>query len=160
MKRTVVVLSVILIYSLLCSVSCEEPEPFIKVKAIESQVYNEIKAYREANGKTGPFVLNYPMVMEAQFFSTKLVYADNGIDTTGIAAHWDVIHSKFGGTNDHTLLQITSDVTASEIASNWTGDAATAQVLLGEFTQCGIGIEYDADNVAYVTMLLMLVESK
>jgi len=158
MKRTIIILTSVLAYFVFSAVSCGDPEPFVNVKSIESQVYQHIKIYREANGQTGAFVENYPMVQEAQLFSITMIYNDTGVDTTGISIHWDEIHNKFGGYNDLTLLQATPDASAADIAANWTEDTAVNQLLLGDFTQCGVGIEYSADQIAYVTMLLMKVD--
>ena len=156
MKRSLLILSSVIAYFLFSAVSCEDPDPFVNIKPIESQVYQHIKIFREANGKTGAFVENYPMGEEAQIFSLTKRYAGaTTIDTVGISAHWDIIHDKFIGYNDLTLLQITTDNTATDIAANWTEDTAFSKLLLGDFTQCGVGIEFDDNQVYYVTVLMM-----
>jgi hypothetical protein len=159
MKKSVLILSALIGYFLFSSTSCGDDGNFVNIKPIESQVYNLIKSYREANGQTGPFVQNYPMTEEAQLFSIKLAYGTTGADTTGIAAHWAIIHDKFGGTNDLTLIQITSDASAADIAANWTEDTTYNKLLLDDFTQCGVGIEYKDNQQACVTLLMMYAES-
>jgi hypothetical protein len=159
MKRSLLILSSVIAYFLFSAVSCEDPEPFVTIKPVESQVYQHIKIFREANGKTGAFVELYPMAGEAQIFSLTKRYAGaTTLDTAGISEHWDIIHEKYGGYNDLTLLQITTDNSAADIAANWTEDTAFNELLLGDFSQCGVGIEFDDNQVYYVTLMLMKID--
>lgn len=154
-KRIKNIVVIVFLFSL--TLSCEDPEPFVNIKAIESAIYNEIKAHRETNGVTGNFVHQFVMVKEAQLISARRANSTDP-DTTGIGDHWKIIHDKIGGYNDLTLLQTTSSTDASEIVAAWTADSATNAMMLEDFSQCGVGVEYDASNVAYVTALMMLVD--
>ncbi len=157
MKRTILTLTPVLAFFLFTALSCGDKEPFVNIKGIETQIYNEIKSYRIANGipAENPFVHQFIMVKEAQLFSAQLAYSSSGPDTTGITVHWDIIHDKIGGYNDLTLLQITNSTAAADIVANWTGDSATKAMMLKDYSQCGVGVEYDNDQLAYITVLMM-----
>lgn len=162
MKRSILILTALISYSIIFSTSCKEKEPTVNIKGIETQIYNNIYSYREANGVTGAFVHQPVMVKEAQLFSTELISSSSAeLDTAGIGFHWDIIHAKLGGYNDALLLQITSDTEAADIFANWTDDADNIDLLLGEYTQCGVGVEYGGDNgeIAYVTVMMMFIPS-
>jgi hypothetical protein len=159
MKRSILILSTVIAYFMFTSVSCEEPEPFTNIKAIETQIYNEVKAYREANGVSGNFVQQFVMVQEAQIHSAKMSFDTIGVDTTGISVHWSIIHDKIGGTNDITLVQKTLDNTASAILENWTSDSLSNALILDEnLSQCGVGVENNDKQENFVTMMMMLAE--
>ena len=159
MNRSVVVISAIIACFLLSTKGCEK-EPFTTTKLIESQIYGQIKTYRENNGKSGPFVQQFIMVKEAQLFSVKMANGINDVDTTGVFVHWDMIDFKlWGGYNQVTLVQSTEDQTAEAIVQNWIEDAAAEPLLLGDYTQCGVGVEYDTAQVAFVTVLMMKIDS-
>lgn len=160
MKKTIVALFAVVSYILFSAVSCQEKEPFVNIKTIESQIYNEIKSLRESNGLSGAFVQNYPMSQEAQLYSAQRKFATGELDSMDLAEHWDVIHDKFGGWNDITLIQETTATTAEEIVSAWSADSTTNALLLYEdITQCGVGVEYNDENLAYVTVFMMYAES-
>ncbi|MDF1570263.1 MAG: hypothetical protein P1P82_01440 [Bacteroidales bacterium] len=160
MNRSMWVITTIFAFLLLIITGCGDDEPFVTTKLIESQIYGEIKTYREAAGKTGPFVQQFIMVKEAQLFSAKMAAGVNDVDTTGIAVHWDIIDDKlWGGYNQVTLVQSTPDVNPAGIVQAWAENPLTNPVLLGDYTQCGVGVEYDNDQVAYVTVMMMKVDS-
>ncbi|MEX0980881.1 MAG: hypothetical protein WD577_00535 [Bacteroidales bacterium] len=161
MKRSFITLTPILAFFLLTALSCADNEPFTNIKSIEFQIYNEIKSHRINNGISSEDLFAHQpiMVKEAQFFSAKLSFSSTGLDTTGISLHWDVIHDKIGGYNDLTLIQSTSSTSATEIVANWTIDSTTNAMILKDYSQCGVGVEYGSDQVAYVTVLMMKVDS-
>lgn len=160
MNRSTVVITTILALLLLGPTGCGDDEPFTTTKLIESQIYNQIKAYRESKGKTGPFVQQFIIVKEAQLFSAKMAYGVNDVDTTGISVHWDMIDDKlWGGYNQVTLVQSTEDQSAAAIVQNWIEDLTMEPLLLGDYTQCGVGVEYDNDQAAYVTVMMMKIDS-
>ena len=162
MKRSILTLTTILAFFLLTALSCGDKEPFTNFKPIETQIYNEIKSHRINNGvpSEDPFVQQFIMGKEAQLFSAKLAYAESDLDTTGIGIHWDIIHDKIaGGYNDMTLLQSTSSTSAEEIVAYWASDSTTNAMMLKDYSQCGVGVEYGNGTVAYVTVLMMKVDS-
>ena len=162
MKRLLITLAPILAIILFSTVSCADNEPFINIKTIETQIFNEIKSHRISNGipAEDPFVHQFIMVKEAQLFSAKLAYSGSGLDTTGISVHWDIIHDKIaGGYNDLTLIQSTNSTSAADIVANWTSDSTTNVLLLKDYSQCAVGVEYGSDQLTYVTVLMMKVDS-
>jgi hypothetical protein len=160
MNRSLLVVSTVIAILMLTSTACGDDEPFVNIKVIESHIYGEIKTFREANQITGPFVQNYPMTREAQLFSAKMASGLNAVDTAGISVHWDIIKDKYWtGYNHVTMVQSTTDATAAAIVENWSENPDNAQRLLGDYTQCAVGVEYDSDQVAYVTVLLMKIDS-
>jgi hypothetical protein len=160
MKRSILTLTPVLAFFLLNALSCGDKEPFVNIKAIETQIYNEIKSHRIASGipAEDPFVHQFIMVKEAQLNSAQLAYSSSGLDTTGISLHWDIIHAKIGGYNDLTLIQSTNSTSAAEIVSNWTSDSTTNAMILKDYSQCGVGVEYGNDQIAYITVLMMKVD--
>lgn len=161
MKRTFITLTSIIVLFHFIALSCADNEPFVNIKAIETQIYNEIKSHRTANGipAEDPFVHQFVMVKEAQLISAKLAYSSSGLDTTGISEHWDIIHDKIGGYNDMTLIQSTSSTSAADIVANWTSDSTHNAMLLKDYTQCGVGVEYGNDDMTYITVLMMKADS-
>ncbi len=158
MKRTVRILAMVVFFLSPGTQSCEDSEPFVRIKGIENSIYNEIKSYRESNEVTGNFVHQFVMVKEAQLISARIAQGDQTLDTTGISDHWAIIHDKIGGYNDLTLMQSTTETDPAAIVAAWTADSATNAMILGDFSQCGVGVEYDNANVAFVTVLMMLVD--
>ncbi|MCA1746974.1 MAG: hypothetical protein LC655_04705 [Bacteroidales bacterium] len=161
MKRSILTLAPILAFFHFTALSCADNDSFVNVKAIETQIYSEIKSHRIESGisENDFFVHQFIMVKEAQLFSAKQAYAAGDSDTTGISLHWDVIHNKIGGYNDMTLLKSTTSTSATDIVANWTSDSTTNAMLLKDYTQCGVGVEYGADNMAYITVLMMKADS-
>lgn len=161
MKRTIIILSSVIVFLLFNASSCSDNgESFTQIKVIETQIYNEINNFRLNNGISAnePFVHQPIMVKEAQLYSAKMAYTTEGVDTTGIAVHWDMIHSKIGGTNDATLIQETTARTATAIVANWTADTAFREILLQDYSQCGAGVVTIGDSINYVTVMMMLIE--
>jgi hypothetical protein len=160
MKRSILTLAPVLAIILFIAMSCADNEPLVNVKAIETQIFNEIKSHRTTNGipAEDPFVHQFLMVKEAQLISAKLAYSSSGLDTTGISEHWDIIN-QLGGYNETTLIQSTSSTSAADIVANWTNDSTHNAMLLGDYTQCGVGVEYGSDEMTYVTVLMMKVDS-
>ena len=157
MKKTLILLGLVTAYFLFSSTSCND-EPFVQIKAVESRIYNEIKTYRESNGLDGPFVHQYVMVKEAQLYSIKMASGMQSVDTTGLQEHWDIIHDKLGGTNHGSLVQETTSEDATTVVDHWRDLPAADSLLLENYTQCGVGVEYGSDGKVYVTVLLMLYE--
>lgn len=158
MKRTIIILSALVGFLVFSSTSCEDPVPHVTVKPIESAIYNQIKAHRESNGLSGPFNQLFPMAGEAQLYSAKMAFGSQAVDTSGIQTHWDIIHDKYAGTNDLTLVQsIISSATAAEIVKVWTDVPETDSLILLDYSQCAAGVEIN-NGIAYVTLMMMLIE--
>lgn len=158
MRRTLTILTAVLTFFILTSTSCEEPELFVQIKEIETRIYNEIKAHRDANSIGGPFVHQFIVVQEAQLYSAKMAFGAQDVSTSGIEPHWTIVHDKIGGINDHTFVQSTvSSSSAADIVQIWKDNPETDSLLLLDYSQCGAGVEFN-NGIAYVTVMLMLVE--
>lgn len=140
--------------------SCEKDEEgFTQIKGIESLIYQVIKAHREDNGLTGPFVHQFVMVKEAQIYSYKMANDAEAVGTQGLAEHWNTIHEKIGGTNDQALVLCTTSNNEDLILSELMQLSGGEDILLSDVTQCGIGVEDDDAGNHYITVLLMKVDS-
>lgn len=160
MKRTLKILSALLAFIILSSTSCEDPEPFISFKQIETEVYNEIKVYRESKGIPPPFVQQFIIGKEAQLFSAKMAFGGHSVDTTGISDHWAIVHDKYSDSyNYQTLVQkIVSSASAADIVQVWKDDPQADSIMLLDYTQCAAGVEIN-NGFAYVTVMMMYAES-
>jgi len=117
-----------------------------------------IKAHRENNGLTGPFVLQFIMVEEAQVYSFKMASGIESLGTQGLGEHWNNIHQKIGGYNDQALVLKTTSGNEDDILSELLLIPEADSVLLEDLTQCGVGIEKDTEGNNYVTVLMMKVD--
>lgn len=159
MKRSVLILSSIIAFSLLCSTTCEEEGGWTSAKGIETLIFQEIKDYRTESSLDGPFVHQLVMVKEAQQYSYRMASGQIPFDITNIGSQWDIILDKLVMTNPTTIIQKSTSQSESDIVDFWKNDSLANSILLGNFTQCGVGLEFDTANVAYITVLLAHAES-
>ncbi len=159
MKRTLITLTTIIAFLILSSTSCGEDEPFTQIKMVESQIFNAVEAHRIANGVSGNFVHQFIMVKEAQLYSATMAFGTQDVSTSGLQPHWDIIHDKIGGINDLSVVQSTiSSSSAADIVKAWTDVPEIDSMILLNYSQCGVGVEYGANSMAYITLMMMLVE--
>ncbi len=159
MKRTLITLTAIIAFLILSSTSCGEDEPFTQIKLVETQVFNAVEAHRVANGVTGNFVHQFIMVKEAQLYSATMAFGYQDVSTSGIQPHWDIIHDKIGGINDLSVVQSTvSSSSAADIVKAWTDVPEIDSMMLLNYSQCGVGVEYGDSSIVYITLMMMLVE--
>jgi hypothetical protein len=151
-------LAVIAMVSLMFCSCSDDDGVFVQVKSNEDLLYRSIKAYREDNGLSGPFVHQYLMVKEAQLYSYKMACGLEPFGTQGLAEHWSTIHGKIGGYNDQALVLATASSDEDEILSQMLQQPGADSILLEDLTQCGVGIEPDTSGTSYVTVLLMKVD--
>jgi hypothetical protein len=139
--------------------SCEKDDGgFTQVKGIESLIYQTIKAHRESNGLTGPFVHQFIMVREAQIYSYKIANGAEPLGTGGLTTHWSTIHDKIGGYNDQSIVLSSDSGDEDEIFTQMLQLPGTGEKLLEDLTQCGVGVETDSAGTNYITILLMKVD--
>lgn len=149
-------LTPILLLTLLCS--CDKDDGnYTTIKGLERLVYLNIQEFREGEGLNGPFVLQFIMVEEAQLYSFKMAHGDP-VDTQGLADHWTIIQEKLGGSNEEALALKTASADEDEIMSELRALPGADSIMLGDHTQCGVGIEADDQGMNYVTVLLMKAE--
>lgn len=121
--------------------SCKKDDSsYTQIKTNENLIFLAIKAYR-----TDKFD---KMANDAEEFGTR-----------GLTEHWNEIHEKIGGYNDQAIVLYTDtddeDIILTQLLQIDNADL----ILLGDVTQCGVGVESDSDGYNYVTIMLMKVDS-
>jgi hypothetical protein len=140
--------------------SCKKDEgPFVQVKNIENLIYQEIRDYRISEGKNGPFVHQYFVVGEAQIYSYKMANDVVEVNTDGLDVHWDALNEKYSFYNHQALVLKTTSISESEILEELLLLPDGEATLLEDVTQCGVGVESDAEGNNYITVLLMKADS-
>ena len=140
--------------------SCEKEESsYTQIKSNERLIFLAIKAYRTDNGLGDPFVHQFIMVRESQIYSYKMANDVEEIGIQGLTEHWNTIHEKIGGYNDHALVLKTDTDDEEEILTELLQLPNAESILLEDLTQCGVGVESDTEGNNYVTILLMKVDS-
>ncbi|MCP4311908.1 MAG: hypothetical protein GY790_11650 [Bacteroidetes bacterium] len=132
---------------------------FTQVKSNEHLVYLSIKEYRESNGQTGPFAHQYLMVDEAQLYSYKMANGFEAVGLQGLEEHWTRLDEKFSFYNQAALVLKTESSDEERILTGLLQIPGADTVLLGDLTQCGVGIEVDTAGINYITILLAKVDS-
>ena len=140
--------------------SCKkEDSSYTQIKTNEYLIFRAIKAYRTDNGLDGPFVHQVVMVREAQIYSYKMANDAEEFGTQGLTGHWNEIHEKIGGYNDQAIVLYTDTDDEDIILTQLLQIDNAELILLGDVTQCGVGVESDSDGYNYVTIMLMKVDS-
>ena len=140
--------------------SCDDDDgSYTQIKSNENLIYLSIKAYRTDNGLDGAFVHQFIMVREAQTYSFKMANKDEDLGTQGLTSHWNTIHEKIGGYNDQALVLKTESSDEDEILTQLLQIPGADSILLEDVTQCGVGVESDADGFNFITIMLMKVDS-
>ncbi len=139
---------------LLLSACKKENEVYTTVKQIENLIYQEIKAFREAESLTGPFTHQYLMVSEAQKYSYKMANGMEEVGPQGINEHWNALSEYWTFYNRDVLVLKTMENNEALILGELRAVEGIESALLGELTQCGVGVEQDQEGFNYVTILL------
>jgi len=140
--------------------SCKKDTgPYVQVKHIENLIYQVIRDFRVDAGEDGPFVHQYFVVGEAQIYSYKMANGVVDVNTDGLDEHWDALLKKYSFYNLNALVlkttSIDEDVILGELLLLPDGETA----LLEDVTQCGVGVESDAEGNLYITVLLAKADS-
>jgi hypothetical protein len=140
--------------------SCNKDDgPYIKIKNIESLIYQEIKDFRVSEGEDGAFVHQYFIVGEAQLYSYKMANELVEVNTDGLDEHWDALLEKYSFYNLNALVLKTSSLDAGEILDKLLQLTNGEATLLEDLTQCGVGVESDSEGNNYITVLLCKADS-
>lgn len=147
------------IFSLLL-VSCKDDNSsFVQVKDSEREIYNSILTYRESNDLNGPFVLQFLMVEEAQLYSYLMASGLQSVGTQGLDDHWARLDEKYTFYNRSGLVIKTDSYDSDLILDGLLLTAGADSILLGDLSQCGVGVESDPDGNSYITILLAKADS-
>lgn len=140
--------------------SCKDDDSnFVQVKSIETEIYNSIKFYRESKDLTGPFVLQYLMVEEAQLYSNKMSTGLVPIGPQGLDEHWERLDELYTFYNRSGLVMKTDSNDPDQIIDGLIQNAQADSILLSDVTQCGVGVDSDPDGNNYITILLAKADS-
>jgi hypothetical protein len=140
--------------------SCKDDDSsYVQVKDSEREIYNSIKTYRESKDLTGPFVLQFLMVEEAQLHSYKMASGLVPVGTQSLDEHWERLDEKYTFYNRSGLVMKTDSYDANQILDGLLQIPGADSILLSDVTQCGVGVESDPDGNNYITILLAKADS-
>jgi len=146
----------------LLMVSCNKDDNgggFIQVKPIEHQIYLNIKEYRETNGHTGPLAEQYLFVEEAQKYSYRMASGLVAYGTQNLDEHWADLEDKYTFYNRAGLVLKTPSSDETQILTEILQIQGADTLLLGDITQCGVGVEKDTAGTNYITVMLAKADS-
>jgi hypothetical protein len=147
-------------FLLLVSACDDDNGSFTQVKDTEFYIYQNIKDFRESEGLTGPFVHQFLMVREAQLYSYKMANDFEEVGTQGLQEHWNTLDEKYGFYNKAALVLKSASGDEDQIFSELLQIEGADSIMLGDLTQCGVGVETDTDGMYYVTVLLAKADSR
>lgn len=140
--------------------SCNKDDgPYYKIKNIENLIYEAIRDFRVDEGEDGPFVHQYFVAGEAQIYSYKMANGVVEVNTDGLDEHWDALNEKYTFYNENGLVLKTTSGNAETILDELLELPDGESTLLEDLTQCGVGVESDADGNYYITVLLAKADS-
>ena len=154
--RLLMLISILFLLPFSCK---DEDSSYVQVKDGEREIYNSIKTYRESNDLTGPFVLQFLMVEEAQIHSSRMVSGLVPVGTGSLDEHWERLDEKYTFYNRSGLVMKTDTYDANQILDGLLQTAGADSILLSDVTQCGVGVESDPDGNNYITILLAKADS-
>lgn len=134
--------------------SCKKDESYHQVTAIEKQIHENINNYRKGEG-LNPLVFQPILFREARAHSLRIL---NGVIQPGYEGLDDVfddLRSKLGGEDAGAIVQLTGFTNANDIVELFKESASMDSVLLGTFTQSGVGYVTDKSSVNYITVLFL-----
>jgi hypothetical protein len=140
--------------------SCKDKDSsYVQVKDSEREIYNSIKTYRESKDLSGPFVLQFLLVEEAQLHSYKMASGLVPVGTQSLDEHWERLDEKYTFYNRSGLVMKTDSYDANQVLDGLLQTPGADSILLSDVTQCGVGIESDPDGNNYITILLAKADS-
>lgn len=140
--------------------SCNKDDgPYYKIKNIENLIYEAIRDFRIEEGEDGPFVHQYFVAGEAQIYSYKMANGVVEVNTAGLDEHWDALNEKYTFYNENGLVLKTTSGNVDAILDELLQLPDGESTLLEDLTQCGVGVESDADGNYYITVLLAKADS-
>lgn len=140
--------------------SCNKDDgPYYKIKNSENLIYEAIRDFRIEEGEDGPFVHQYFVAGEAQIYSYKMANGVVEVNTDGLDEHWDALNEKYTFYNENGLVLKTTSGNVDAILDELLQLPDGESTLLEDLTQCGVGVESDAEGNYYITVLLAKADS-
>ncbi len=140
--------------------SCKDNDSsYVQVKDGEREIYNSIKTYRESKDLSGPFVLQFLLVEEAQLHSYRMASGLVPVSTESMDEHWERLDEKYTFYNRSGLVMKTDSYDANQILDGLLQTPGADSILLSDVTQCGVGVESHPDGNNYITILLAKADS-
>jgi uncharacterized protein YkwD len=134
--------------------SCKKDEGFHQVSAIEKQIHEEINNYRQDSGLNA-LVFQPILFREARAHSLRMVNGAISPGYDGLDAVFNDLSSKLGSGDAGAIVELTDVSTAKAIVELFIENASKNDVLLGKFTQSGVGYATDDSNINYITVLFL-----
>ena len=133
---------------------CGEDESFHQISRVEREVYLEINNYRTSNALSS-LVEQFLLFKEARMVAEKIAANDYELNDTKAEQDLDELADNLGGTS-HALISFSiGEKTADAITNHLKNSPEYSELLLGEYTQCGVGISTDPENNHYVVIMLV-----
>jgi len=127
---------------------------YTQIKAVEHQIYLELRDYRETNGLDGPFVHQVLMVEEAQRYAHKMAIGLEEVGTQGMDEHWDELSDSWDFYNRTGLVLETPASDAVKIVEAMLARPGADSTLLGDLTQSGVGVASGENGLNYIAVFL------
>ena len=136
--------------------SCGEEESFHQITPVEREVYLKINNYRTTNGLNS-LVEQFLLFKEARMVAEKIAANDYELDDPAAEQDLDEMADNLGGTS-HALITFPIEQEDSDLIMNYLkASIEYSELLLGEYTQCGVGISTDNEGNHYVVIMLVQI---
>lgn len=133
---------------------CGEDESFHQVSQVEREVYLKINEFRSSN-ELESLVEQFLLFKEARMVSEKIAADDYDINDPEAEQDLNELADNLGGTS-HALLSFPiNEKNANTIINYLKNSPELSELLLGEYTQCGVGIATDPESNHYVVIMLV-----
>ncbi|MFW5820864.1 MAG: CAP domain-containing protein [Bacteroidota bacterium] len=141
---------------ILCMQSCGEEENFHQIAPVEREVYLKINQYRTTNGLNS-LVEQFLLFKEARMVAEKIAANDYELNDPEAEQDLGELADNLGGTSHALLTFPIEEKDASLIMNYLKASAEYSELLLGEYTQCGVGISTDNEGKHYAVIMLVQI---
>jgi uncharacterized protein YkwD len=133
--------------------SCKEDEGFHQISAVEQQIHQKINDHRLSN-QLSSLVFQPLLFKEARTHSLKMANRKTLTDE-GIEDVIDELINKIGGTEAGYIIDMNQYAIADSIVKQIILNTDTNELVLGNFTQAGVGVAADSSKINYITVLFL-----
>lgn len=152
MKKNYFIISLI---ALVFTISgCGEEESFHQVSQVEREVYLKINEFRTTN-ELESLVEQFLLFKEARMVSKKIAADDYEINDPEAEQDLNELADNLGGTSHALLAFSINEKNANTIINYLKNSPEFSELLLDEYSQCGVGIATDPENNHYVAIMLV-----